>query len=82
MGLGFGTLAFTAYEEKSTIFLVKQILTTIPVVIIIIQILYHRGDTWHDEKLSRCKKCSGEIEEHWKFCAYCGEKEANKTEKN
>jgi len=82
MGLGFGTLAIAAYEEHSTLFLVKQILTTIPVVIIIIQILYHRNDTWHDDELSKCKDCSGEIEKHWKFCAYCGEKGPNKTEKS
>ena len=35
LALGFGILAYTAWLEGSTIFLVKQIATTIPVCIII-----------------------------------------------
>ncbi len=46
LAIGFGILGFTAYHEGSTIFLVKQIATTIPVVIIVIQVIYHRNDRW------------------------------------
>ena len=39
LALGFGILTYTAWKENSIIFIVKQIATTIPVVIIIIQII-------------------------------------------
>ena len=76
LAIGFGTLGFTAYQEGSTIFLVKQIVTTVPVLVIIGQVLYHKNDKWHDVSLKRCKNCSEEIERSWKYCANCGEKSA------
>lgn len=74
LAIGFGILSFTAYQEKSVIFFVKQVMTTIPVIIIICQVLYHRNDTWHDPGLKSCEKCSHEIEPLWHFCPYCGDK--------
>ena len=72
LAVGFGILGFTAIYEGSTIFLAKQILTTIPVLIIIAQILIHSKDTWHDDEDPLCGSCTKELELHWKFCAYCG----------
>ncbi|MEM7175320.1 MAG: PQ-loop domain-containing transporter [Chlamydiota bacterium] len=82
LAIGFGILAFTALQEKSLIFLVKQVMTTIPVTIIIFQVLYHKNDRWHDVRLKRCKNCSQEVEKYWKFCAYCGEEEGKKRSDN
>ena len=48
LAFGFGILGITAYEEGSLIFLVKQIVTTIPVIIIVIQVIYHKNDRWED----------------------------------
>jgi uncharacterized protein with PQ loop repeat len=42
LAIGFSILIYTAHIEDSFIFLMKQILTTIPVVIIIGQILHYR----------------------------------------
>ncbi len=78
LAIGFGILAFTAFQERSLIFLVKQIMTTVPVIIIIAQVLYHKNDRWHDASLKRCGNCSEEIERYWKFCSYCGEQAASK----
>jgi len=64
-------LTYQAYVEDSTIFLVKQVLTTVPVIIIIVQILYHREDKWHDDQDYVCN-CGREIELDWKYCPYCG----------
>lgn len=75
LAIGFGILAFTALKEGSLIFLIKQIMTTIPVVIIIFQVLYHKNERWHDDGSKYCKRCSQEIENSWNFCAYCGEKD-------
>ncbi|MCB1110108.1 MAG: hypothetical protein KDK64_03940 [Chlamydiia bacterium] len=74
LAIGFGILTFTVYEERSLIFFVKQVSTTLPVIIIIIQVIYHRHDTWHDLALKRCNSCSKEVERQWKCCAYCGNK--------
>lgn len=79
LAIGFGILAFTAFQERSLIFLVKQIMTTVPVIVIIFQVLYHKNDRWHDARLKRCANCSEEIERYWKFCSYCGEKAAKKA---
>ena len=70
LALGFGMLTYQAYLEGSTIFLVKQILTTVPVIIIIGQILYHRNDKWHDDKDKFCSY-GHEIESDWLRCPYC-----------
>lgn len=74
LAIGFGILAFTAIQQGSLIFLVKQVMTTVPVVIIIFQVLYHRDDRWHDEGAKNCPNCSEEYERGWKFCAFCGVK--------
>ncbi len=72
LAIGFGVLGITAYEEGSLIFLVKQVATTVPVIIIIFQIFYHKQDRWHADYNLVCKKCTQEIEKKWKFCAFCG----------
>lgn len=72
LALGFGILGFTAFYEESVIFLIKQIATTIPVLIIIGQIIYHRNDRWHDSGASCCISCTNEVENAWLFCPYCG----------
>jgi len=72
LALGFGILAVTAWVEGSIIFLVKQVATTIPVVIIIGQILYHRDDHWHDNLSPHCRSCDEELEKDWAHCPYCG----------
>ncbi|WP_420421162.1 zinc ribbon domain-containing protein [Simkania sp.] len=74
LAIGFGTLTFTAIREGSLFFLVKQIMTTIPVIIIIAQVIYHKNDRWHDRSLTQCSKCKEELETKWNFCANCGEK--------
>jgi len=72
LALGFAILGVTAFQEKSLIFLVKQIMTTIPVIIIIIQVLIHKRDKWHDLMQSDCKQCEKELEAEWHHCPYCG----------
>lgn len=72
LAIGFSILAWTAYHEHSTIFLVKQVLTTIPVLVIIGQIYYHKGDHWHDEAQVHCRECAEELEDDWNLCPYCG----------
>jgi len=74
LALGFGILTYTAWIENSSIFLVKQIATTIPVVVIIIQIIVHKGDQWHDDTDPFCRSCSNELQPAWNHCAYCGAK--------
>jgi hypothetical protein len=74
LALGFGILIFTAYEEKSVVFLVKQIATFIPVVVIIFQIFQHRKDHWHDAADPICEKCDSELEPDWAYCPHCGKK--------
>ena len=74
LALGFGVLIFTAYEEQSAIFLVKQIATFIPVLIIIFQIFQHSKDHWHDDDDPACKECNSELEPNWVYCPYCNKK--------
>lgn len=75
LALGFGILTYTAWAEGSIIFLVKQIATTIPVCVIIGQIVYHKEDNWHDKDDPNCKKCDSEMEPDWNACPYCGHME-------
>jgi hypothetical protein len=72
LALGFGILAYTAWAEDSLIFLVKQIATTVPVLIIITQIIVHKGDHWHDDDDPYCNSCNEELELDWNCCPYCG----------
>ena len=72
LALGFGILTYTAYIEGSVIFIVKQIATTVPVIVIITQILYHKDDHWHDNSDPMCTACNKELEPWWDFCAHCG----------
>lgn len=74
LAFGFGLLIITAFVEDSTIFLVKQVATFIPVLIIIGQIIYHQQDHWHDDEDEICRKCAEELEPHWKYCAYCSKR--------
>lgn len=73
LALGFGILAWTAVLEGSTVFLVKQVATTIPVVVIIGQIFYHKDEKWHDPDDPSCNRCGEEVEHDWPFCPYCGD---------
>jgi len=73
LAIGYGILSYTAYSERTWIFLVKQVATFIPSVIIIFQILYHRGDRWQDGKRPLCQKCDDELDAAWGFCPACGE---------
>ena len=72
LAIGFGILTITAYMEDSTVFLVKQIMTTIPVLIIIGQIIYHKKDRWHDKDTKNCCNCGYELENYWTYCPNCG----------
>lgn len=72
LAMGFGILTWTAWAEGSVIFVVKQIATTVPVLIIIGQIIYHKDDHWHDDRDPYCVNCGEELELDWKHCAYCG----------
>lgn len=72
LALGFGILTYTAFIENSFIFLVKQVMTTIPVLVIIAQIIIHKEDHWHDDADPLCNQCQEELEMDWKHCAYCG----------
>lgn len=74
LAIGFAILGVTAYAERSTIFLVKQIMTTLPVIVIIGQIIYHQGDSWHDDDDPHCKGCDKEQEVLWAFCPFCGKR--------
>lgn len=80
LAIGFGILTYTAYIEESVIFMAKQILTTIPVLIIISQIFIHRGDNWHDNTFPECDDCKKEIEPKWNFCPNCGSQSFTKTQ--
>ncbi|SCA64168.1 hypothetical protein SCG7086_CK_00030 [Chlamydiales bacterium SCGC AG-110-P3] len=81
LAVGFGILAVTALMEGSLKFLVKQIATTIPVAVIIGQILYHRDDRWHDDVQSNCVRCGEEMEDDWVCCPFCS-KSIDASEKN
>ncbi len=71
LAMGFGILTLTAWIENSTIFLVKQIATTIPVVVIIGQIIYHKNDRWVDNSDPNCLQCNEDLEPDWITCPYC-----------
>lgn len=73
LATGFGILTYTAYLEGSNIFLAKQIMTTIPVLVIIYQIVIHKEHRWHDNEDPLCGTCDSELELDWEFCAFCGE---------
>lgn len=77
LAIGFGILAVTAYAERSVIFFVKQVMTTIPVIIIIGQIIYHKNDRWHDHDDPHCQNCHEEQEVYWSFCPFCGRRGKN-----
>ncbi|GAB4191614.1 MAG: hypothetical protein Tsb0015_13560 [Simkaniaceae bacterium] len=78
LAVGFGILTFTAYEEHSVIFFVKQVATTIPVLIIIFQVIYHRKDRWYDPDMAFCPGCKEVLEKRWKFCPFCGTERKNR----
>ena len=79
MAVGFAILGGTAFMEHSLLFLVKQIATTIPSVVIIFQILYHRKDRWYDPELKKCEACAQLLENRWRHCAFCGHRRNRKT---
>lgn len=73
LALGFGIMIPTALFEGTMVFLIKNILTFLPVCIIIFQIFYHRQDRWHDEDDPYCGNilCKKELEPQWTYCPYC-----------
>lgn len=83
LATGFAIMAIKAYFDGSTIFLVKQLSTFLPAVIIIAQIIIHRDDEWHDDADEICAntECGHEIEPHWIFCANCGTKRKGQPHK-
>lgn len=72
LAIGFGILTIQAVEDNSTIFIIKQIATFIPVAIILYQIKAHKDDHWHDDINPICNGCQEELEIEWKHCPYCG----------
>lgn len=76
LALGFGILTYTAWSENSLIFLVKQIATTIPVCIIIVQIIIHKDSHWQDDEDPLCEGCNKRLELVWTFCAFCGQEKS------
>lgn len=68
---GSTVLAITAFIDDSTIFLIKQLTTAIPALVILLQIRYHKGDHWHDDSDDNCADCQEELEPNWKACPYC-----------
>ncbi|HAA53419.1 MAG TPA: hypothetical protein DCE42_01605 [Myxococcales bacterium] len=73
LAFGFSIMSWQAIREGSAIFLFKQVMTLIPVTIIIYQIVIHQGDTWHDEDALHCGACDNELEVRWSYCPACGE---------
>lgn len=73
LAMGFSIMSWQAYREGSTIFLVKQIMTLIPVTLIVAQIWLHRDDRWHDDESPHCQSCDTELESGWLFCPQCGD---------
>lgn len=65
-------LFFQAIKDDSPVFIAKQIAAFVPVTVIIIQIIIHRKDKWHDEFNPNCISCKEELEMTWKVCPYCG----------
>jgi hypothetical protein len=71
LALGSSVLAVTALIDDSLIFLIKQLTTAIPALVILFQIRYHRDDHWHDDSDADCLGCEEELEPDWKACPYC-----------
>ena len=80
LAVGSIVLAYTAWVEDSTIFVVKQVMTAIPVMVIISQIIIHKEDHWYDVKLALCSYCGERLEISWNHCPCCGE-EKNRNQK-
>ena len=80
LAIGSIVLAYTAWVEDSSIFVVKQISTAIPVIVIIAQIIIHKEDRWYDAKLALCSHCGERLEISWNNCPCCGE-EKNRNQK-
>lgn len=72
LAIGFVVMGIRAFKDGATIFLVKQFVTLIPVVVLIAQIYIHRDDRWHDDDDEFCVSCGEELEPQWTFCPYCG----------
>ena len=74
LSTGFLIMALKAWEQQSTIFMVKQLATMIPSLIIVSQIMRHKDDRWHDDNDKICNNCESELEPYWTYCADCGTK--------
>jgi len=53
------------------IWIFRQMATIVPVVIVLLQIRWHKKDRWHDDEDPVCKNCQKELEPHWAYCPYC-----------
>jgi len=68
--IGFSFLTYQAYIDGSNLYIITQVASIIPVMIIIGQLIYHRKDKWHDDSDRMCS-CEHEIEVDWIRCPYC-----------
>lgn len=71
LALGFLIMSIKAIEQKSLIFFVKQIMTFIPVAMIIKYIFKYKNEHWQEEDPKYCNGCKEILEHNWKFCPYC-----------
>ena len=71
LAIGFTIMGARALYDGSVLFFTKQLVTLIPVGILIFQIRYHRDDRWHDDADEMCLTCDEELEPQWSYCPYC-----------
>lgn len=57
--------------DGPALWIFRQIATIIPVSVVIIQILNHYKDRWHDDDDPYCLSCSEELEKEWSYCPFC-----------
>lgn len=63
------------------VWIVRQIATIIPVVIVLFQIKIHARDHWHEDDDPLCAGCGCELEKEWIYCPYCSLKSPDYIEK-
>lgn len=71
LALGFFIMFIKAVEQGNLIFGVKQIMTFIPVAIIIRLVHKNKDAHWKDEDPTYCDSCQESLEDDWNFCPYC-----------
>jgi predicted membrane channel-forming protein YqfA (hemolysin III family) len=80
LGIGYIILGYEAFLIGSGVFLFKNVLTLLLVLIILGQIWYHRDEEWHDETDVLCQNCTNEMEDNWKYCPDYGTSLNQKTD--